>query len=142
MLEQAKSSFPYEYISWDDWTSLDPPRKVTLIEEHNNHINEFQLKISTGCINHDDVLMGEKPQTMGDTDYSELTINQFILTKYKIGNPPIPIFHQAWGPIFGIPQFIILEQNKDIAEILIQKLKVDFDSLYVSGKCSAGISGL
>jgi hypothetical protein len=75
MLEQAKSSFPYIYISWDDWTLLDPPRKVTFTEEHNNHINEFQLKISTGYIDHDNVLMGGKPQTMGDTDYSELTIN-------------------------------------------------------------------
>jgi hypothetical protein len=95
--------------------SLDPYRKATFIEEHNNHVQEHQLKISTGYLDHNDVIMGEKPHDENATDYSNKTINKFILMKYKIGNPPTSIFHQAWGPIFGVHQFIVLSHNKDIA---------------------------
>jgi hypothetical protein len=37
-IEQAKTAFPYEYISWDYWQSLNSARKATFIEEHNAHI--------------------------------------------------------------------------------------------------------
>jgi hypothetical protein len=87
--------------------SLDNPRKSTFIDEHNDHVNEFQLLISTGYLDYDDVTLGEKPHNTDVPDYSEFTINKFILTKYKIGNPPTSIFHQVWGPVFEIRQFIV-----------------------------------
>jgi hypothetical protein len=124
-IEQAKTAFPYEYISWDDWLSLDSARKAMFIEEHNAHIREFQLKISTRDLDYDDVVMGDKPLQQNATDYSNLPINEFIRQHYKIGSPPVPIFHQVWGPVFGVHQFIVLEQHKDLAEIFIQKLRVD-----------------
>jgi hypothetical protein len=47
-LEDASTSFPNEYVAWSDSMTLDPTKKVTLIEAHNEHAKKFKLWIATG----------------------------------------------------------------------------------------------
>jgi hypothetical protein len=65
---------------------LDPSKKVTMIEAHNEHAGDYLLWIATGFAD-DDILMGEIHREENTPDYSKLMINEFIMTKYKMGNP-------------------------------------------------------
>jgi hypothetical protein len=63
-------------------------------------------------VDYDDIEMGEKPLQQDAADYSKMTINQFISTKYKIGTPPTPIFHQVWGRYLVLDNLLYWNNTK------------------------------
>jgi hypothetical protein len=58
-LEDASGSFRHEYMSWADLSTLDPSKKVTMFEAHNEHAKEYILRIATGFMDDENILMGE-----------------------------------------------------------------------------------
>jgi hypothetical protein len=76
-------------MSWRDWSTLTPPKNVTLLvlEAHNKHLVDYRLLIASGLTDREKVLMRTIPRAPKTPDYSQKTINEFILTKYQMGRP-------------------------------------------------------
>jgi hypothetical protein len=123
--EDASGSYPNEYVSWSDWTTLNPDKKVTLIEAHNEHFEEYKLRIVTGFTDNDNVLMGVIPRDENTPDYSTLTINEFILQKYKMDNPPESVFWQISPTILRTRLFLVNKQMVKAAEAILHINQVD-----------------
>jgi hypothetical protein len=55
--------------------------------------------------------MGMISRATTTPDYSMMTINEFILMKYKMGHPLEPMVWQVSIPIMGIQMFIIQKEK-------------------------------
>jgi uncharacterized lipoprotein YehR (DUF1307 family) len=78
----------------------------------------------SGFIDDDNVKMRKKPTTKGVIDYSEMTLNEFLATHYRIGELG-PVLQEVMGPFLGMRLFIVTTKRWSARKRLLRQVKHD-----------------
>jgi hypothetical protein len=68
--------------------------------------------------------MGKKPTNKDETNYSEMTLNEFLATHYRIGESG-PVFQEGMGPFLGMRLFIVTTKRWSAGKRLLGQVKHD-----------------
>jgi hypothetical protein len=122
--QQASTTNPYEFIGWKNWNNLYSTHKTETIKRQNNYIRDYKLLCLSGFIDDDNVLLGKNPKYPDNPDYSKLTLNEFLVKHYVIGESG-PIFHEAMGPFLGTRFFIVSATKWSAGKRLLEQIQYD-----------------
>jgi hypothetical protein len=94
------------------------------IKRQNNYVRDYKLLCLSGFINDDNIQMGRNPKHLNEPDYSQLTLNEFLVKHYTIGDSG-RIFLEAMGPFLGMRFFIVSATKWSDGKRLVEQLQHD-----------------
>jgi hypothetical protein len=122
--QQSSSTNPYEFIRWKNWNNLHESHKTETIKRQNNYVRDYKLLCLSGFIGDDNIQLGSNPKYPGTPNYSKLTLNEFLVKHYVIGDSG-PIFLEAMGPFLGMRFFIVSATKWSAGKRLVEQLQHD-----------------
>jgi hypothetical protein len=122
--QQSSSTNPYEFIGWKNWNNLHESHKTETIKRQNNFVRDYKLLCLSGFIDDDNIQLGKNPKHPNTPDYSKLTLNEFLVKHYVIGNSG-SIFLEVMGPFLGMRFFIVSATKWSAGKRLVEQLQHD-----------------
>jgi hypothetical protein len=122
--KEVNDKNPYEFVSWRAWLNLHPLNKVATIKAHNYYLQNVQILYLPGFCDDNTTLMGKVNHKLSVNDYSELTLNEFILSHYHITDS-IPMFRAVLGPYLGRRLFVLPIKLSSAGSRLLETLTAD-----------------
>jgi hypothetical protein len=77
-----------------------------------------------GFIDNDNIQLGKNPKFPDTPYYSKLTLNEFLVKHYVIGDSG-PIFLEVMGPFLGMRFFIVSATKWSAGKRLLEQLQHD-----------------